>query len=149
MEGLVKPLPPLNKRQSYWLETQSRAGTDDGNHPDIRGSAKPLPQSSETSPPSRLRLIAASWLSHSVLEDSRRRLPTSTATRTSSESSRVRLHALTDGPDKAGELTRDRGHSLWSTDAAVEVSVALMKPSLCFNRKIDEVGWNTLHALLD
>jgi len=140
MEGLVKPLPPLNKRQIYRLETQSRAGTDDGNHPDIRGSAKLLPQSSETSPPSRLRLIAASWVSHSVLEDSRRELPTSTATQARSESSCAGLHALADGPDKTSELASDRSHRLRSTDAAVEVVIALMKPSLCSDGKIDEVG---------
>ena len=113
-----------------WLETQPRAGPDDGNHPDIRGSAEPLPQSSETSSPSYLRLDVASWLSHSVLEDSRRELPTSTATRASWESSCANLRALADGPDKTGELAGNRSHSLRSADAVVEVAIAAMKPGL-------------------
>src|SRR5438093_7928254 len=121
MEGHVKSTPVVEQPAGRWLGAQPRAGTDDGNHPDIRGSAKLLPQSSETSPPSRLGLIGASWLSQSVLEDSRRELPTATAPRTSGESSCTRLHALADGPDEAGELTTHRSYRLGSTDAAIEV----------------------------
>src|SRR5438552_19177073 len=112
MEGHVKSTPASERSVSRWLETRPRAGTDDGNHPDIRGSAEPLPQSTETSPPSRLGLIGASWLSQSVLEDSRRELPTSTAPRTSCASSCPRLHALADGPAEAGALTTHRSYRL-------------------------------------
>src|SRR5487761_166575 len=115
-----------------WLETQPRAGTDDGSHPDIRGSAKPLPQSSETSSPSRLRLVVASWLSHSVLEDSRRELPTSTATRASMESSCASLHALANGPDKADKLECNRSQRLRSAKAMVEMAIAAVESGLGF-----------------
>src|SRR3989442_14407495 len=124
MEGHVKSTSASGRRVRRWLETRPGAGTDDGNPPDSRGSAEPVPQSSETSPPSRLGLIGASWLSQSVLEDSRRELPTSTAPRTSCESSCNCLHALTDGPDETRELTADRGHGFRSTDAAGEGAAA-------------------------
>src|SRR3989454_917040 len=149
MEGHVKSTSASGRSVSRWLETRPRAGTDDGNHPDIRGSAEPVPQSSETSPPSRLGLIGASWLSQSVLEDSRRELPTSTAPRTSCESSCTCLHALTDGPDETRELTADRGHGFRSTDAAVEVAVASVKSGLSSNREVDQVCRNTVQSLLE
>src|SRR2546425_9677802 len=149
MEGHVKSTSASGRSVSRWLETRPRAGTDDGNHPDIRGSAEPVPQSSETSPPSRLGLIGASWLSQSVLEDSRRELPTSTAPRTSGESSCTRLHALADGPDEAGELTTHRNYRLGSTDAAIEVSVASMKSVLSCDRESDQVCWDIFESPLE
>src|SRR2546428_1307370 len=149
MEGHVKSTPVVERRAGRWLGAQPRAGTDDGNHPDIRRSAKPLPQSSETSPPSRLGLIGASWLSQSVLEDSRRELPTSTAPRTSCESSCTRRHALADGPDEAGELTTHRSYRLGSTDAAIEVSVASMKSVLSCDRESDQVCWDIFESPLE
>src|SRR5438132_1612436 len=149
MEGHVKSTSASGRSVSRWLETRPRAGTDDGNHPDIRGSAEPVPQSSETSPPSRLGLIGASWLSQSVLEDSRRELPTSTAPRTSCESSCNCIHALTDGPDETRELTADRGHGFGSTDAAIEMSVASMKSVLSCDRESDQVGWDIFESPLE
>src|SRR6266567_456340 len=132
-----------------WLETQPRAGTDDGSHPDIRGSAKPLPQSSESSSPSRLRLFVASWISHSVLEDSRRELPTSTATRASWESSCAGLHALADCPDKSGEFASNCSHRLRSANSAIEVAIAAMKPGLGFEGEVDEVWRNALQSAFE
>src|SRR5712692_11972345 len=134
MEGHVKSV-----LVSYWLETQPRAGTDDGNHPDIRGSAKPLPQSSETSPPSRLRLTSRVGYrigSARVLGENCRPRPRPQPVASSSSG---RLHPLTDSPYEAGQFPRHSCHCLGPTNSAVEVSVPTVQSSLGSQRKLDEV----------
>src|SRR2546427_5427702 len=127
MEGHVKSTSASGRSVSRWLETRPRAGTDDGNHPDIRGSAEPLPQSSETSPPSRLRLTSRVGYrigSSRVLGENCRPRPRPQPVASSSS---ARLHSLTDSPDEAGQFPGHGCHCLGSTNSAVKVAVAAGK----------------------
>jgi len=128
--------------------SRPRAGTDDGDHPGIRGSAEPLPHDSEPSLsclelPARVhdRIgLARGFLGDAAnLGRDLHHLP--------ERSCGVRLpRDLSDGPDEAGELTRYRRDRLRLADAAGEVPVAVVEPPLCLPGSVDHLGRHALVA---
>jgi len=120
-------------RAGRWRRSRPRAGTDDGDHPGIRGSAEPLPHDSEPS----LSCLELPARVHDRVGSARGFLGDAANLGRDlhhfpERSCGVCLSRdLSDGPDKAGEFTRYRRDRLGLADPAGEVPVAVVEPPLC------------------